>query len=90
MDFNIIVVMFKAKHNLLPKNIQDLFQINENCYCTRQYGKFNCKYVRTSLKYKCVSVYGVKLWNELSGELSSISSKCKFKVMLKTMLLNMS
>ena len=90
MDFNILVLMFKAKRNLVPKNIQDLFQINENCYCTRQYEKFNYKYVRTSLKYKCVSVYGVKLWNGLNDELSSISSICKFKVMLKTILLNMS
>ena len=62
MDFNILLVMFKAKDNLLPKNIQDMFQINENCCCTRPYGKFNYKYVRTILKYKCVSVYGVKLW----------------------------
>ena len=71
-------------------SIQDLFQINDNCYCTRQYGKFNHKYVRTSLKYKCVSVYGVKLWNGLNDELSSISSVFKFKVMLKKILLNMS
>ena len=90
VDFRILVVMFKAKHKLLPKNIQDLFQINDNCYCTRQYGKFNHKYVRTSLKYKCVSVYGVKLWNGLNDELSSISSVFKFKVMLKKILLNMS
>ena len=55
-----------------------------------QYGKFNYKHVRTNLKYKCVSVYGVKLWNVLNDELSSISSICKFKVMLKTILLNMS
>ena len=75
---------------MLPKNIQDLFQINKNCYCTRQYGIFNHKCVRTSLKYKCVSVYGVKLWNGLSSDLSSISGICKFKVMLKTLLLNMS
>ena len=46
--------------------------------------------MRTSLKYKCVSVYGVKLWNGLNDELSSISSVFKFKVMLKKILLNMS
>ena len=75
VDFNILV-MFKAKHNFLSKDMQDLFQINDNCYCTRQYGKFNCKYMRTSLKYKCVSVYRVKLWNGLNGDLSSISGIC--------------
>ena len=60
----------------------------DNCYSTRQCGKFNYKYFRTTLKYICISVYGVKLWNGLSGELSSIASICKFKMMLKTSLLN--
>ena len=62
----------------------------KSCMFSKLKSKFNHKYVRTSLKYKCVSVYGVKLWNGLNDELSSISSVFKFKVMLKKILLNMS
>ena len=51
--------MFKVKNNLLPIGIQSLFTINSNSYNTRQSGKFNQKYVRTTIKSITVSVAGV-------------------------------
>ena len=73
--------MFKVKNNLLPEGIQSLFTINSNSYNTRKNGKFNQKYVRTTMKSMTVSVAGVKLWNSLKTNITTIkkivySRKC--------------
>lgn len=39
--------------------------------------------VRTNVKYRCVSVLGVKLWNGLNDELKLCSSLLMFKKTLK-------
>ena len=51
------------------------FQINYGKkYFTRQIGKFNVTYARTTLNAKCVSIYGMKLWNSLDENLKECSS----------------
>ena len=57
--------MLRVKNNLLPIGIQSLFTINSNSYNTRQSGKFDQKYVRTTMKSMTVSVAGAKLWYSL-------------------------
>ena len=68
--------MYKAKYESLP-NIQQLFTNKQDSlyYSTRQKHKFAVKYARTSIKLKCLSVYGVKLWNKVP---SSIRLDCSF------------
>ena len=70
--------------NVLPIGIQSLFTINSNSYNTRQRGKFNQKYVRTTMKSMTVSVAGVKLWNFLKTNITAINKMCVFKKMCKS------
>ena len=81
--YKTLIVMFKVKNNLLPIGIQSLFTINSNSYNTRQSGKFNKKYVRTTIKSMTVSVAGVKLWNSLKTNITTIKKICEFKKMCK-------
>ena len=64
--------MFKVKNNVFPIGKQSLFTINSNSYNTRQSGKFNKKYVRTTMKSMTVSVAGVKLWNPIKTNITTI------------------
>ena len=80
---------YTAKYESLPSNIQQLF-INKqeiSCYSTRQKHKFAVKYARTSIKSKCLSVYGVKLWNKVPSSISLDSSFLSFKRNYKSYLL---
>ena len=66
------------KHLETP--IQQLFtNKQEISYSTRQKHKFAVKYARTSIKSKCLSVYGVKLWNKVPSSISLDSSFLSFK-----------
>ena len=79
------ILLFKAKHNSLPVNVQKLFSLNfDNIHITRQNNLFKVKYARTSLKAKCVSICGVKLWNSLPTDVSNCHSLMKFKKLLKS------
>ena len=60
--------MYKVKQKSLPTNIQILFEINySKYYNTRQLNKFYVTYSRTVLKSRCLSIYGVKMWNNLDA-----------------------
>ena len=75
--------MFKVKNIFLPIGIQSLFTINYNSYNSRQSSKFNQKYVRTTMKSMTMSVAGVKLWNSLGTNITTIKNICVFKKMGK-------
>ena len=80
--------MYNANKQELPCNIQKLFTKDKSLhYRTRQLGKFNHKYARTELKRRCVSIYGVKIWNGLNKEVSKICCLYKFKKEVKKLLL---
>ena len=78
--------MYKAKNHQLPKNIQNLFHHRQGGYKLR--GEFNFKTLsrRSTMKSFCVSMAGVKLWNNLSEELKQCPNINQFKVMYKDML----
>ena len=71
------LVMYKAKHNLLPRRLNNIFTLNTGC--TRQAGKFVVNFRRTTLKTFCISSVGVKLWNELDDRLYECNSLSQFK-----------
>ena len=69
--------MHKAFYMQLPHNLQVLFNFSRhlNCYKLRSYDKFQVNHTRTNIKYKCISRYGVSLFNSLPSILSSMK-KC--------------
>ena len=63
--------MYKAYHFQLTSKLQSKFEFSkDNNYLLRSKSKFKIKYVRTTLKHKCLSIYGVKLFNALPKEIS--------------------
>ena len=87
VHFQIAQIMYKAKNNLLPSNIQKLFFYRVGGYNLR--GEFNLKHqrARTTLKslFFCLSVSGVRLWNRLGVGLKQCPSMIQFKKRFKHM-----
>ena len=85
VQFKILLFMHKAKEYSLPANIQLFFKIKPSINVnTRQEGKFYVVFARTKLKPKCISICGVKLWNNLNCNISRITTSFnKFKSVLK-------
>uniref|UniRef100_A0A8C6LAH3 Reverse transcriptase domain-containing protein n=1 Tax=Nothobranchius furzeri TaxID=105023 RepID=A0A8C6LAH3_NOTFU len=76
--------MYKVMYNLMPKQIQDLFQIRESVYDLRGYKMFRKPKVRTKMKQLCISCVGVDVWNKLDQEQKDCSTMVKFKGMFKS------
>ena len=82
----IAILMFKAKKNLLPSQIQELFTLNANCkkrYYLRnsdiKMPRFNTiKYGKHSIRY-----YGPFLWSKLTKELRTEGSLHRFKTKIR-------
>ena len=72
VEYQTLIIMYRAFNNNLPKNIQDMFVLNtaDVKYSVRQKNNFKTKYVRTTLKSMSVSSRGVKLWNKLDKKLA--------------------
>lgn len=88
MELQTAQIVFKAKNNLLPGNIQKLFTEREGGYNFR--GKFNFKIrnTRTTRRSFCVPICGVKLWNSLNVELKECPNIILFKKRYKDMIFN--
>ena len=69
LQYAMSILMFKAFHNLLPANIQNIFKIHINIRSTRRQN-YSC----TNLRRHCTSNVGKGLWNDLSVDLKNISS----------------
>ncbi len=89
VHFQTAQIMYKAKNNLLPGNIQKMFLNGEERYNLRRECNFKHLYVRTTLRSFCISVCGVKLWNRLSLVLKQYPSVIQFKKQYKRMVLRM-
>jgi len=66
VQFKTAQVLYKAKHNLLPGNIQKIFRDREGEYDLRGGWNFKQPIVHTTLTSMCTSVCGVKQWNILT------------------------
>ena len=89
VEFKIIMLMFKAGKNSLPDNLQCLFQNKvDRVYVTRKSCNFIVKYSKTKIKSNCLSIIGVKSWNQLEENLKSCKSLVKFKMMFKSLYLS--
>ena len=87
-----IVIMYRVRFGLVPKNIISFFYVGEdNRYETRQRGNFVQWYIRTTMRANwamCLSVVGVQLWNNLSVSQKNCCSVYNFKKMLKSIIID--
>jgi len=83
--------MYKVKYNLLPINLQCMFDSTEDRHNhnTRQVGNFAIKSCRTVKKSLCLSIKGPKIWNTLPQNIKSSRTLNTFKKTYKVYLLNM-
>ena len=78
-------IVFRAKSKSLPGCIQRLFKTREGRYNLRGISIFKTdKKARTNVKARCVSVLGVKQWNNLNDVLKLCNSQVIFKKALKS------
>ena len=88
IELKTAMIMYKANKKMLPLNIQRLFSVDEvTYYNTRQLKNMKQVYIRTTLKSKCISICGVKLWNSLKMDLRNSTSLPRFKKEYKKSLL---
>ena len=88
IELKTAMIMYKANKKKLPLNIQPLFSVDEvTYYNTRQLKNMKQVYIRTTLKSKCISICGVKLWNLLKMDLRNLTSLPRFKKEYKKSLL---
>ena len=88
VELKTAMIMYKPNKQLLPLNIQRLFSVDEvTYYNTRQLTNMKQVYFRTTLKSKCISICGVKLWNSLNMDLRNSTTLPRFKKEYKNSLL---
>ena len=84
VDFKTAVFMYNANLKLLPANVQQKFTSNiDNSYTLRSKHKFKVLRARTALKSNCLSIYGVRLFNNLPESIISAKNLFIFKRMYK-------
>jgi hypothetical protein len=73
--------MFKMMHNLLPHFFQNMFKLNSEIHehNTRQASKLHISSHHTNLRAFSIHIYGVKLWNTLSDDITNCYSLNVFK-----------
>ena len=77
--FKLAQLMYKAKTQELPANIQKLFTERDKGYNLRGNCIFNKGYVRTNLRSRCISFYGVTVWNGLEDKMKESRNIVLFK-----------
>ena len=90
IDFNSLVFMYKAFHNLLPTSLLSYFKkVNDshNHNTRNNTLSFKVRYRRTSKKALSICVKGTKMWNALSSDIKLSRNVNAFKKMLKALLL---
>ncbi len=86
IKFKSLQIIFKAHNNLLPTNLRKYFV--KNSRTSRFENKFKIPMCNTTLKSHCLSVKGIKLWNNLDSNLRELRELKIFKMLLKRTLLN--
>jgi len=85
--FKILLLTFKAVHNLSPSYIRDLLQTYKPVRSLRSSAMNMLVILRSRLKFygdRAFSVYAPKLWNNLPEHIKCRPNLCTFKSSLKT------
>jgi len=85
MHCSVHSTQYKAKHNLLPGNIQKMFRDREGEYDLRGRWSFKQPIVHTTLKSMSISVCGLKQWNTLTDDIKESTNLGIFKKECKDM-----
>lgn len=81
-------VLYRASRQTLPMSLQRFFTVREGRYNLRGENNFVVRAVRTTRKSFCVSVCGVRQWNNLEGQIKLCSNTIQqFKQKYKEMVL---
>ena len=84
------IFIYRANCHTLPKNLQSILNfntVNKN-YNLRNKQDYQHKYVRTKQKQMCLSIYGIKLWNNLHDDIKQCKHIHSFKTKYKKNLIN--
>ena len=88
VDFKTAQIVYQARNQRLPANVQKLFRDREGKYSLRR--ELNLKHLgsRINLKSMCITVKGVSLWNHLPEEIQRCKNIIQFKIMYKQIILD--
>ena len=75
--------VYRVGKNTLPVCIRNMFVLKEQKYNLRSQLNYTRTITRSHEKGRCVSVLGVKLWNDLRDDLKACRSLQNFKKALK-------
>ena len=79
VEYKTALIMYKARKNILPGNIQKMFNDREGGYNLRREQNFKVQCVKLKSKSMCISVCGVQLWNRMSTALQLSPNMSSFK-----------
>ena len=84
------IFIFKASCQTLPKNLQLIlnFKTVDKNYNLRNKQDYQHKYVRIKQKQMCLSIYSIKLWNNLQDDIKQCKTIHSFKTKYKKCLIN--
>ena len=88
VNFKTAQIIFKARNNLLPGNIQKMFFNREGDYNLRGEHKLKQLRITTTRKSQCITICGVNLWNGLDLEIQKSSNILQFKRLYKNYIIN--
>lgn len=88
VEYLTLQLMYRAINRQLPRNIQKHFLIREGGYNLRSTQTFKHPRALTTRKSFCVSVCGVKIWNDLKEDLRNSPNIRKFKKECKDIILS--
>ena len=87
-----LLIMYKAKKNVLPPNLQTLFQetsaVHNHCTRSSGNGNFDISYCRTKLRSMTISIVGVKLWNSINVNFRNTNTISSFKRSYKNQIIS--
>lgn len=83
VEFQSIQMLYKARHKLLPSQIQRRFHERTGCYELRDELNFRKQKHSTTLKSFSPTVNGVQLWNNLEMEMKQCPNINLFKYKYK-------
>ena len=90
--YKVFTIVFKCRHGMAPKYLQDLLKAKENrrqgTKVQQQTTAQGANQTRKTFEDRSFSVKAPKLWNDLPDSIRTISSYAEFQKQLKTHLFN--
>jgi hypothetical protein len=90
LNFKISLFMYKVNNNLMPRNVQSIFNIHglDDYYSLRSQGNFKTCYARTTLRSQSIAISGVIIYNNIPKNIREKRSVSSFKLSYKLFMLD--